>query len=104
MRLPNQPKPCNGCPFRKQCLPLVTLAEKIVSIVENGVHTCHNTQGLAPSKQRQCAGHMLLKGDTNHFVELANRLGLTIKLSGRELVFDTPEQMIRHHSSISPMP
>lgn len=36
---------------------------------------------------KQYAGHMLINGEENGFVRLANILNLPIELSGRELIF-----------------
>ena len=43
---------------------------------------------------------MLLKGNENSYVRLANRLDVDLQLQGRELVFDTKDQCIEHHKSM----
>lgn len=42
---------------------------------------------------------MLMKGDDNDFVQLARRLGHNLELSGRELVFDSDSDCIKHHGN-----
>ena len=52
---------------------------------------CHKKPDL------QCAGHMLINESDNGFLELANRLGISLNLAGREEVFDTQEACISHN-------
>ena len=47
----------------------------------------------------QCAGHMLINGQDNAFVRLAGRLRIELDLSGSELVFESKEACIEHHSN-----
>ncbi|ERX93914.1 hypothetical protein AM469_006161 [Pseudomonas aeruginosa] len=47
----------------------------------------------------QCAGHMLINGQANAFVRLADRLGMQLDLTGREQVFDSRAACIKHHTS-----
>lgn len=63
----------------------------MAEILKHDVFTCHKKRHL------QCAGHMLIKGEENTFVQLAHRLGFPLELSGRELIFDTKEQCLEHH-------
>ena len=72
----------------------------MAQIVASDAHTCHQTQHLANEKMLQCAGHMLLKNNQNLFVQLATRLGFRLELTGRELVFNTPDEAIVHHRSV----
>jgi len=53
---------------------------------------CHKKTDL------QCAGHMLMNGENNGFVRLAKGMGLSLKLSGRELVFKSSSACIEHHA------
>lgn len=47
---------------------------------------------------KQCAGHMLINGGQNGFVRLAGRLGISLNLTGAELVFESPSACIAHHA------
>lgn len=94
INLPNVKKPCSNCPFRKDSLK-GWLGSRMEDYVSAQSFVCHKKTTL------QCAGHMLLNGTDNGFVRLANRLGLEIQLSGRELVFDTRDDCIAHHASES---
>lgn len=62
-------------------------------ILDQGSFVCHK------KTDKQCAGHMLLKGDKNQFVNMARRLGCDLELSGRELVFDTEQKCVDHHDA-----
>ncbi len=89
-------KPCGGevkCPFRKDALR-GWLGKKIEAILGADTFVCHKNHS------KQCAGHMLLLGDDNIFVRLAKILNEPLDLKGRELVFDTKEECIHHHSKI----
>lgn len=97
MKLPHRSRPCNDCPFRKDSPPLISLADRLETIARHDVHTCHKTQDLPDDKKLQCAGHMLVKGDENTFVQLATRFGYELNLSGADLVFDSVDSMIKHH-------
>lgn len=92
MRLPNVKKPCKDCPFRKDTLKGWLGAERMTEILQCDSFVCHKKTDL------QCAGHMLIKGDENAFVRLANTLGIELQLTGKELVFETTEECIKHHS------
>jgi len=63
----------------------------MAEILEQRSFVCHKKQDL------QCAGHMLINGNENDFVQLANRLDIELKLSGKELVFETPQECVSHH-------
>jgi hypothetical protein len=47
----------------------------------------------------QCAGHMLINGQANAFVRLADRLRIPLDLSGSEQVFESKAACIEHHTS-----
>lgn len=66
----------------------------MTGILKQGSFTCHKT-----ARDKQCAGHMLIKGDMNAFVATAKQLGFNTKLKGRELIFDTEQECIEHHTS-----
>lgn len=89
--LPNVKKPCQNCPFRKDALQGWLGEERMKEILSQRTFVCHKKTHL------QCAGHMLIKGRENDFVDLASRLGIELELSGRELVFDTEKECIERH-------
>lgn len=92
MNLPHCKKPCRDCPFRKDTTKGWLGAERMRSILATDRFVCHKKQHL------QCAGHMLIKGDNNAFVRLANRLNIELPLTGRDYVFETESACIEHHS------
>lgn len=94
MKLPNTKKPCKDCPFRKDSLKGWLGSERMAEILDQGSFVCHKT---LHTTRLQCAGHMLIKGDENQFFALADRLGIELELSGRELVFDNDQDCIDHH-------
>lgn len=99
MKLPNMNRPCSDCPFRKDSTKGWLGEGRIKEILDAGSFTCHKT-----NRNMQCAGHMLLKEDNNEFVRLANKLGAKLtyqNLSGRELIFDTEKDCIKHHKGES---
>ncbi len=65
--------------------------DRMTEILKARSFVCHKKQHL------QCAGHMLIKGNENDFVDLANRLRMDLELTGRELVFDSDQECIEHH-------
>jgi len=89
--LPNVKKPCSNCPFRKDSQKGWLGAERMREILSYTSFVCHKKTTL------QCAGHMLIKGDENAFVQIAERLGVDPNLSGSDLVFETEEDCINHH-------
>lgn len=91
--LPHCKAPCSGCPFRQDSLKGWLGAERMQRILQIDNFVCHEKTHL------QCAGHMLMRGQDNTFVQIATRLNLPLALSGRELLFDTPEQCVAHHSN-----
>lgn len=92
MRLPNVKQPCRDCPFRKDSLKGWLGKERMTEILASQSFVCHKNNDL------QCAGHMLIKGQENDFVRLADRLKLPTGLNGRELVFGSTAECIAHHS------
>ena len=93
MKLPNCKKPCNNCPFKKDTQKGWLGKQRITEILSEDSFVCHKKSDL------QCAGHMLIKGQENSFVRTANRMGLDTGLKGAELVFDSKEQCIKHHTN-----
>lgn len=88
-----QKTPCKDCPFKKKSLEGWLGADRMEEILSSRSFTCHKTD-----KGKQCAGHMLLKGQENEFVETAARCGISLGLTGRDTVFDTKEECIEHHA------
>lgn len=64
----------------------------MTEILASKSFVCHKKTDL------QCAGHMLMNGDQNAFVELARRLRIPLELSGTELVFESQQDCIKHHT------
>lgn len=89
--LPNIKKPCRECPFRKDSLEGWLGESRVREIIRQPSFVCHK------KTDHQCAGHMLLV-EHNAFVQVANRLGYELTLTGRELVFDSTEDCIAHHA------
>jgi hypothetical protein len=89
--LPNIKKPCSGCPFRKDTKKGWLGEQRMTELLSNDCFVCHN------KPDKQCAGHMLIKGTENGFVRLALAFDMDTDLSGRELVFETEKECIEHH-------
>lgn len=90
-RPPHMQKPCKDCPFRKDSLEGWLGEERMRNILKQSSFVCHKKH------ERQCAGHMLLV-EHNAFVQVAARMGIPLKLDGRDLVFDTESECIAHHA------
>lgn len=91
LKLPHISRPCRDCPFRKDTLQGWLGVERMSEILASDSFVCHK------KPDKQCAGHMLIKGNDNAFVRLATGLGIKLDLTGRELVFDTERDCIEHH-------
>lgn len=98
MNLPNCKKPCSGCPFRKDSLQGWLGNKRAKEIVESDTFTCHKTKN---PNRLQCAGFMLVKKYESSFFSLAETLNHNLELSGQELVFESKEDFITHHSTHS---
>ncbi|HCH7474719.1 TPA: hypothetical protein NQI75_005376 [Pseudomonas aeruginosa] len=92
-KLPHIKKPCRDCPFRKDTLQGWLGNERMTEILAAESFVCHKKTDM------QCAGHMLINGQANAFVRLADRLGVQLDLTGGELVFDSRAACIKHHTS-----
>ncbi len=92
--LPCTKNPCKDCPFRKDSIKGWLGKQRMTEIIQANSFVCHKKTNL------QCAGHMLLNGEQNEFVQLAKRLGLETGIKGRELVFDNKNDCIEHHGEI----
>ena len=91
MNLPNMKKPCKDCPFRKDCQQGWLGEDRIEEILQADTFVCHKKTDF------QCAGHMLINGNKNTFVRLANNLNIDTGLSGKELIFNNHQDCISHH-------
>lgn len=89
--LPNMKAPCQDCPFRKDATRGWLGAERMAEILAADSFVCHKKTDM------QCAGHMLINGQDNVFVQLATRLGMPLKLEGSDKVFDSKAACIEHH-------
>ena len=104
MKLPNVKSPCKDCPFRKDTKKGWLGEMRITEILNQDSFVCHKTvdylKSIPKEKERlQCAGHMILKGNDNAFVRLAQGMGLDLELKGHELVFDNDKECINHHKN-----
>lgn len=97
MKLPALTKPCKDCPFRTDCLKGWLGKARAKEIAEADSFTCHKTQD---PDRLQCAGHMLLLQESNAFYKLAELLKAPLPLSDREIVFETKQDFIKHHSRL----
>lgn len=98
MNLPNCKRPCSNCPFRLDTQPGWLGSERAKEIANQGSFVCHKTAHTGNDADRlQCAGHMLLLEETNDFVRMANRLGMETGLKGRETVFGSIDDFVKHH-------
>ena len=93
MKLPHCTKPCGECPFRADSMEGWLGEDRMRGILEQGSFTCHKT-----NKGLQCAGHMIIRGEQNDFVALANGMGIDLDLSGQELIFQNESDLIAHHA------
>ena len=85
--------PCKNCPFKKDTLKSWLGRKRMTEILDSPSFTCHK------NIDKQCAGHMLIKGQENAFVVAATALNIDLNLSGKELVFDSKQDCINHHAN-----
>ena len=90
-------RPCADCPMTKNSAEGWLGGERMKAILSQKSFVCHKTLTDDMSDRRQCAGHMHLRKKDNDFFLTALRLGFTIVLKGRQLVFDTEKECIDHH-------
>lgn len=95
-KLPHIKKPCRDCPFRKDTAQGWLGKERMIEILNSESFVCHKKTDM------QCAGHMLISGQENAFVRLADRLCMPLDLSGSEQVFESKADCIEHHTIIGP--
>ena len=96
---PHMKAPCQECPFRKDALRGWLGDDRVKDIANQESFICHKTIHTSDSRdKRQCAGHMILRGESNDYVRLAKILGVNLCLKNKELVFDSIEDMALHHA------
>lgn len=98
MTIPSMKKPCKDCPFRKDSLKGWLGKDRMTEFLDADSFICHKTANRTLYDRKQCAGHMLMKGHENAFVRHAARRNEDLGLKGAELVFDTKQACIDHHS------
>lgn len=96
MELPNQKQPCRNCPFRKDT-ELILQRESIEEYLNAESFVCHKTTGLEDKRWKQCAGHMILRGNKNSYVFLSKLWNVDLTLKGHDLVFDNDADYLKHH-------
>lgn len=95
--------PCKNCPFKKTTLKGWLGRERAEEIAQAESFVCHKT--LRPDLEeegktdhrKQCAGFMILKKEEAQAVLFARVLGIDLKLTGAEEIFDSKEDFINHH-------
>lgn len=92
LKLPHVARPCRDCPSRKDSLKGWLGESRMADILKMDSFFCHK------KTDKQCAGHMIIKGDSNIFIQLAGRMGLELELTGHELVFSSQQSCIKHHT------
>lgn len=119
-------KPCKGCPFRKDCPPRWLTKERAEELVSQVIlgdisFSCHKTVNYekwseaeeqsgepleySPDGSEQfCAGALIMEKKCNQGGNLIVRLARIFfgfkyeNLKDENLVFDTTEEFINHHS------
>lgn len=71
----------------------------MTEILSADTFVCHKT---LQAERLQCAGHMIIKGQSNAFVRIAGQLNISLRLTGRELIFGSDQECINHHSKDLP--
>lgn len=91
MKIPYVKKPCKDCPFRKDSLKGWLGRARAEELAATPSFVCHKNTAL------QCAGHMILKGESNIFVATTSHYSIDLNLKGTELVFEDVVGFINHH-------
>lgn len=94
--------PCKDCPFRKDSLSGWLGKDRALEIAESESFICHKTlkyeEGSDQSGRKQCAGYMLIARFRSIFFRLLHIQGQSEEITGKELVFDSIEGFVSHHS------
>jgi len=101
LKLPHVKKKKKNCPFRKDSLFGWLGAGRMTEILNQDSFVCHKTTHSDITDRRQCAGHMIMAGDTSSYVRSATAMDINLELSGAELLFDTQEDCIKHHGGLA---
>lgn len=97
-RFPAMKAPCKKCPYRKDSLAGWLGKERMTEFLDSDSFICHETSGKNLLDRKQCAGHMILAGNNNAFIRTAKALKYDLGLKGHDLVFDSQQDCIDHHS------
>lgn len=102
MKLPIMKSPCLNCPFRKDIEKGWLGSDRMTEILESDTFVCHKTTGKdiedSENKHRkQCAGFMLIQGERSQAVRIAKVLKIDLELKGKELIFESKKDCIKHH-------
>lgn len=98
LKLPHCTKPCKNCPFKKDTMKGWLGEERMKGILNQNSFVCHKTTQDENIETLQCAGFMLIKENESEFVRTAKRFNISLNLKGKELVFESKEACINHHS------
>lgn len=97
-KLPLMQSPCNNCPFRKDSLKGWLGSERMTEILESDSFVCHKTTKGTLKERKQCAGFMIIQKDRSTAVRIAKVLKIDLELRNQNLVFESKEDCINHHS------
>lgn len=92
-------KPCKNCPFRKGTMKGWLGKSRITKILKAESFVCHKTTQGKMFERLQCAGHMILNGEKNEYVRLANIFEMPLNLKGQELIFDSKKECIEKNTT-----
>ena len=90
LKLPYMKSPCSNCPFTKDCLEGWLGKERAIEISNASSFVCHKKNDL------QCAGSMVINGNDNEFVRLAESMRIDLDIKGKNKVFRSKKEMIKH--------
>jgi len=76
------------------------------TVMGDNYFICHETSDLPKKKQRLCAGKLILEGRVNPWGNSSTRFAMALKffpggyegLKGAELIFNSVEQAVKHHT------
>ncbi len=103
-------RPCQHCPFRHDNPGFLSgsRAQEIADSLNRGQSfTCHETddyddetgEAVVTIESKHCAGAALMLADNpNQLMQVVQRLGYWVEPEGRELVFESFDEFVRHHS------
>ena len=90
--------PCKECPYRKDSLKGWLGKDRMTEFLHTDSFICHKTSEGNLLDRKQCAGHMILTKNNNSFVRIAQAMNKDLDLSGHDLIFDTEQECIDHHT------